>query len=174
MIVFRHADSEYPFLWENDRQPAARWHDTGEGPVAYFAETSDGAWAEFLRHEDIKDADDLAGINRSIWAVEIIDPPTISPNLPNAIMVGDLSTYPKCQDEARTLRSSAPGFVAPSAALLPNTSAGFHTNTGLQPAAPRLERVFVLFGMCPTLTGWCVCFRGRPRDDILARVRYLR
>ena len=44
VIVFRNVDSRMPFLWEDDRQPAARWHGDGEGPVAYLAETPDGAW----------------------------------------------------------------------------------------------------------------------------------
>ena len=53
MIVYRHADTRLPFLWESSGQPAARWHADDEGPVQYFSETPDGAWAEFLRHEEI-------------------------------------------------------------------------------------------------------------------------
>lgn len=50
MIVFRHADPRFPFLWEIAEQSAARWHGDHEGPAHYFADTPDGAWAEFLRH----------------------------------------------------------------------------------------------------------------------------
>ena len=53
MIVYRHADARFPFLWESADQPPARWHGSGEGPVQYFADTPDGAWAEFVRHEGI-------------------------------------------------------------------------------------------------------------------------
>jgi hypothetical protein len=53
MIVYRHADARFPFLWEGASQPPARWHGPGEGPVQYFADTPDGARAEFLRHEGI-------------------------------------------------------------------------------------------------------------------------
>jgi hypothetical protein len=56
MIVFRHADPSLPFLWEDVGQPPARWHGDGDGPVQYFTDTPDGAWAEFLRHEEIKAA----------------------------------------------------------------------------------------------------------------------
>ena len=64
MILFRHADPRFPFLWETASQPAGRWHAPGEGPVHYLADTPDGAWAEFLRHEEIRDPEDLAGIRR--------------------------------------------------------------------------------------------------------------
>ena len=59
MIGFRHADPRYPFLWEGAGQPAARWHAAGDGPAHYFCDTPDGAWAEFLRHEEISDPDDF-------------------------------------------------------------------------------------------------------------------
>src|SRR5262249_12367623 len=71
MIGFRHTDPRFPFLWEEASQPAARWHAAGEGPVHYFCDTPDGAWAEFLRHEEITDPADLITIRRTIWAVDL-------------------------------------------------------------------------------------------------------
>jgi len=173
VIVFRHADARFPFLHESAAQPPARWHAAGEGPVAYFSETPDGAWAEFLRHEEITDAADLAGLTRSMWAVDLPDLPEVAPRLPAAAMTGGMSTYPRCRAEARRIRARAPGLVAPSAALLPRTPSGFRTDGGLRPGAPRPERVFVLFGAQPALVGWCACADGRPRPDLLARVRRL-
>src|SRR5690606_7733130 len=73
VIVFRQADSRVPPLWETSDQPAGRWHGDGEGPAHYFADTPDGAWAEFLRHEEITDPADLEGVRRRLWAVEIGD-----------------------------------------------------------------------------------------------------
>jgi hypothetical protein len=174
VIVFRHADARYPFLWESNEQPAARWHGEGEGPVAYLAETPDGAWAEFLRHEEITDPADLEGIARSIWAIELTDPPTRVPRLPVAVMTGDRSTYERCREEARRLRARAAGLVAPSAAIHPRTASGFRVDGGLRPAASRAERVFVLFGPQPALVGWSACAEGRPRADLLGRVRSFR
>ena len=58
MILFRHADPRFPFLWETADQPGARWHGDREGPAHYFADTPDGAWAEFLRLEEIKTGHD--------------------------------------------------------------------------------------------------------------------
>src|SRR5262245_42104774 len=73
MMAFRQVDARYPFLWEDDRQPAGRWHADGDGPAHYFSDTPDGAWAEFLRHEEITDHRDLATIRRQLWAVDIGD-----------------------------------------------------------------------------------------------------
>jgi hypothetical protein len=66
VIVYRHADTRLPFLWESSEQPAARWHGDGEGPVQYFSATPDGAWAEFLRHEEITEPSDLEGVRRAM------------------------------------------------------------------------------------------------------------
>src|SRR6202011_1235998 len=73
MIVYRHADPRFPFLWESVDQPAARWHGPGEGPVQYFADTPDGAWAKFLRHEGITKESELANVRRALWAIEVPD-----------------------------------------------------------------------------------------------------
>ena len=72
-VGFRHVDHRYPFLWETAAQPPGRWHANGEGPCQYLANTPDGAWAEFLRHEEITDPADLPGIARSLWAIEVPD-----------------------------------------------------------------------------------------------------
>jgi hypothetical protein len=175
VIVFRHADSRFPFLWETDEQPPARWHGAGEGPVAYLAETADGAWAEFVRHEEISDPADLEGVSRAIWAIELPTPPTSRPRLPRTVLTGDLGSWPACQAEARRLRRrGASGIAAPSAALLPSTASGSRTSGGLRPGPRRQERAYVLFGPRPELVGWCACAEGRPRMDLLARVRHLR
>jgi hypothetical protein len=57
MIHYRHADPRFPFLWESNDQPP--------GPVQYFADTPDGAWAEFLRHEGIRADAELVNLRRA-------------------------------------------------------------------------------------------------------------
>ncbi len=174
MITFRHADTRVPFLWESAEQPPARWHGAGEGPVAYLAETPDAAWAEFLRHEEITDPADLAGVRRSLWAVELPYPPTATTSLTAEILTGDRSSWPACRAAARHLAGRGEsGLMAPSAALLPGMPSGFRTENGLLPGPERHERTFVLFGPRPDLIAWCACATGRPRADLLARVRQL-
>ncbi|MGH9312916.1 MAG: RES domain-containing protein, partial [Vicinamibacterales bacterium] len=120
MIVFRQVDPRYPFLWSDPAQSPGRWHAEGEGPAHYFADTPDGAWAEFLRHEEITDPEDVPTIRRALWAVEIEDREATTVSLPSAVLTGGLNSYPRCQAHARDLRArGARRLVAPSAALLP-------------------------------------------------------
>lgn len=173
MILFRHADPSLPFLWEDASQPPARWHGVGEGPVQYFADTADGAWAEFLRHEEIKDALDLATVRRAIWAVEVPDELAEEPHLPEGTLLGGTGTYAECQAEARRLRGlGASRLVAPSAALSAGSAGGHRVDGGLRPGPPRDGKVIALFGRRSDLTGWAATAEGRPRDDILPRVRH--
>ena len=173
MIVFRHADPRFPFLWESADQPPGRWHGRGEGPAHYFAETPDGAWAEFLRHEEISDPADLETVARALWAIELERLPTAVPALDPDTLAGDVDSYEACRAEARRIRAlGGRGLVASSAALLPGTPSGFRAQGTLRPGPPRDERVVVLFGRHPGLVGWAACAPGRPRTDLLRRVRH--
>ncbi|MDP8905272.1 MAG: RES domain-containing protein [Chloroflexota bacterium] len=174
MIVYRHVDPRFPFLWETADQPPARWHAEGEGPFHYFSSTPDAAWAEFLRHEEITDPADLAGVERALWAVDLAALPTARPRLTRAVVSGGVETYPACRTEAQRLRArGADGFIAPSAAVDARTPSGFRTDHGLRRGRRRREAVIVLFGRRPDLIGWAACDTGRPRADLLTRVRPL-
>jgi RES domain len=175
MIVYRHSDPRFPFLWESANQPPARWHGRGEGPVQYFADTPDGAWAEFLRHEGITDESELANVRRALWAVEVPDDLLAeAPRLSQSILRGDLGTYEACQKEARRLRQGGAVAVrAPSAALLEGGARGWKVDGGLQPAGERDGTVLAVFGARPDFIGWMAALAARPRSDLLARVRHL-
>lgn len=175
MILFRNADQDVPFLWESDAQPSGRWHDGGEGPVQYLATTPDAAWAEFLRHQEIDDPADLAGIERALWAAEIPDDEeTGRPALPGATLRGGGSTYPVCRAEARRIRSTGvTRLIAPSAAVDETLASGWRTDGGLVPGDIRLESTVVLFGARPSVVAWQACAAGRPAVSLLARVRPL-
>jgi hypothetical protein len=175
MIVYRHADPRFPFLWESADQPPARWHSSGEGPVQYFADTPDGAWAEFVRHEGITEESELANVRRAVWAVEVPDDlPAETPQLAEALLTGGFDAYEECRSEARRLRNnSAVALRAPSAALLPGSARGWKVDGGLQPAADRDGTVLAVFGPRPDFVGWVAAFSARPRSDLLTRVRHL-
>jgi hypothetical protein len=142
--------------------------------VQYLATTPDAAWAEFLRHEEITEPADLATIRRSMWAVEI--PDTLpEAHLPLGVLRGGERSYAACRREARRLRAAgAPGFRAPSAAVLTTTVSGHQVDHGLRPGRRRDEEVIVLFGRRPDLVGWAACAVGQPREDLLRRVRHIR
>ena len=172
MIGFRQTDPRYPFLWEGADQPAARWHAAGDGPAHYFSDTPDGAWAEFLRHEEISDPDDLATIRRALWAVDLGDPSLASPDLPREVLTGGHTSYSACRAEASRLRRlGARGLETPTAALVPGGARRWRVDGGLQPGASREGRVFVLFGRWPDLVGWRATAAGRPGEELLASVR---
>jgi hypothetical protein len=172
MILFRNVDRRYPFLWETPDQPPARWHDLGDGPVHYFSDTPDGAWAEFLRHEEITEPEDLAGVDRAMWAVDINDPPARVSGLPFQTVTGGSGTYPRCRRYARRLRAEGEaGFWVEGAALLRGGARGWRVRNGLQPGDDRNGRVMVLFGLRPDLTGWPAATGGRPPAYLLDRVR---
>lgn len=175
MILYRHADPRFPFLSENANQPPARWHGPGEGPVQYFADTPDGAWAEFLRHEGITDESELANVRRALWAVEVPDDlSATTPRLARSILTGDLRTYETCRKEARRLRAVGAAAVrAPSAALVEEGARGWKVDGGLHPAGERDGSVLAVFGLRPDFVGWMASFEARPRSDLLARVRHL-
>ncbi|MCW5661839.1 MAG: hypothetical protein KIT60_29400 [Burkholderiaceae bacterium] len=172
-LGFRHCDHRKPFLWQSDVQPPARWHGAGEGPANYFADTPMGAWAEFLRHEEITDPADLAGVRRSLWVVELPDSGYAAPKLSQRVMTGGLLSYTACQNEARRLRrAGAKRLQAPAAALKPGTARGWTAAPGVAPApTPRDGRVWVLFGLCSAV-GWPAVVAGSPPEAVLPLVRH--
>lgn len=173
MIGFRQTDARYPFLWEGAGQPAGRWHADDEGPVHYFADTPYGAWAEFLRHEEITDPEDLATVRRQIWAVDIGTVKGTRVTLSAQVLTGGLDTWPQCQAESRRLRGrGARRLLAPSAALLPAGATGAVIDNGVQSASSQDGTVVVLFGRSRELVGWVVADAARPPEMLLDRVRH--
>ncbi len=171
MIAYRHADPRFPFLREDSLQSAGRWNAAGE-LTHYLCDTPDGAWAEFLRHEEIKDPEDLSTIRRAIWAVEIGEAPSHQPSLPLEILFGGRPSWAACREFAQQIRKHADGITAPSAALKPGCARGWRVESGLQPGPDRDGKVFVLFGRRPDLVGWAATLDGRPDPDSLPKVRH--
>jgi hypothetical protein len=190
VIGFRQCDARWPFLWEGAGQPEGRWHGAGDGPAHYIADTPDGAWADFLRHEEIRDAADLKTIRRAIWAVAFPDEPAATPALPAETMRGDRSTFAACQEAARRLRAAGHRRLhVPSPALVDGgararaiggddsgDSAGHRVAgaRGESHAERRDGRIVVLFGGPSelNLVGWPVALQASPAPDLLSRVRH--
>lgn len=174
MYLFRNCDRRWPFLWEGSDQPAGRWNAAGDGPVQYFADTPDGAWAEFLRHEGITEEADLAGVSRALWVVELDEPELVAPRLRSNVVTGGLDSYSDCQTEARRLRDDGRiGLRAPSAALKPRGARGCRVERGVHDGPDRDGEVVVLFGRWPQAVGWQIVDMGRPPRELLPRVRHL-
>jgi hypothetical protein len=171
MVLYRNSDNRYSFQWENSSQPPARWHSAGEGPVQYFADSPDGAWAEFLRHEEIEDLEDLAYITRALWAVEVPKVRLGKVSLGQRTLKGGPGSYKACQAEARRIKGLGyKGLQAPSAAL--SFAQRYRSAGGLQLEATQ-PQVMVLFGHWPSLRAWKCAVGGVPLE-VMARVRPLR
>ena len=172
MIAFRNADPRFPFLRETASSATGRWNLPGQLTHCLF-DTPDGAWAEFLRHEEITDPADVPHIRRALWAVEIEDPPPASPGLSNRVLTGGRTSWAACQREANRLRGAGePGLTAPSAALAPGGPHGFRAEGGQRPGPRRDGVTIVLFGPRPDLIGWRAAGSGAPAPELLSRVRH--
>lgn len=171
MIAFRHADPRFPFLREDSSQAAGRWNAAGE-LTHYLCDTPDGAWAEFLRHEEIDDPQDILTIRRALWAVEIDSPPVLQPDLSREVLTGGPESWLVCRQLARRLRTEIHGIAAPSAALCSGGAHGWRVDGGLCHGSERDGTVFVLFGARLDLVGWAATLEGRPSEDLLAEVRH--
>ena len=177
MIFYRHADPRYPFLWESAEQPPARWHGAGEGPVHYLSDTPEGAWAEYLRHEEITELEDLGGIRRSIWAVEVPDPEVeASARVPvGPAVLGGLASHRRCRQVARKVRRTGhTALRATAAAVVPSGGHGWRVDGGIEPGPDRPATTLVLFGRRPDLVGWSAAHIAQPDPHILPLVQPLR
>lgn len=174
MIAFSHADPRFPFLREFDPPVSGRWNVEGE-PSICFCDTPDGAWAEFLRHEEIRDAEELPTIRRALWAVDIGERPTVRPRLEATILTGGPESWDACRSEAQRLRTLGSwGISAPSAALRPGAARGRRVDDNLEPGPKRDGRIFVFFRRRRHQVGWVATPAGRPGVELLALMRHFR
>ena len=104
-----------------------------------------------LEFEGIETAwrDDLAGVQRSLWAVEL--PPTDAaarPQLPDTVLFSAERAYPICQLDARRLRALGHArFDVIGAALLHGQARGWTADAAIaRDPTPRNGRVWVHFG----------------------------
>ena len=176
MILFRNSDRRFPFLWESPDQPPARWHGEGEGPVQYLADTPNGAWAEFLRHENIREEADLDGVRRALWCVDVSVAKLVirKPSPGTRVLRGGLTSYEACRKEARRLRAlGVEALEAPSAALTEGGAGGWAVDGGEHEGPPRDGKVYALFGRQPNCIGWPAVETGAAPVRVLRRVQHL-
>ena len=177
MLWFRNADTRFPFLHESSAQVPARWHGAGSGPAQYLADTADGAWAEFLRHEEITDPRDLPGISRNLWAIEVtVESETVANvKIDLTLSRGGLDSYAVCQSEAtRLCTDGATALAAPSAALRAGGACGQQTRDRHLPEAPPADgQTLVLFGTRRDARAWLCTAATRPSVRALTLVNAL-
>lgn len=171
-IVHRYSSYDTPF-WVRENTQVGRWHQLGEGPTQYLSTSTDGAWAELIRNEELRAEDEVAMVSVSMWAV-LIDERMIADysSFEQAERAGfDPSAlvdenYERSQIEGARLRAHGfAGVLAPSAAL-----PGALNLTLFGPrVASAWDRAPFLASSVPAT----IITKGAPPPGLLRRVRHL-
>jgi hypothetical protein len=123
-VFYRYANYDVPFWVRANTQPG-RWHVPGDGPTQYLAQTTDAAWADLIRSENLRTAQELSMVHTTLWQARIDQANVVDYRdfkradeagfPPDALVDDDLS---RCQQEGRRIRAQGYlGILAPSAAL---------------------------------------------------------
>jgi RES domain-containing protein len=129
LIAFRQTDYDVPF-WARNNSSEARWNTAGDPPTQYWSLHPDGAWAEYLRQEEVEDDAAAAEIRRAMWVcrvplgtiVDLRDAATCAVHAisPEALIDRDWSA---CQELATQLRDAGcAGVISPNAAISGHTN----------------------------------------------------
>jgi RES domain-containing protein len=171
-VALRYSSYDTPF-WVRENTQTGRWHARGTGATQYLSMSTDGAWAELIRNEELRTEDEVAMVSVSMWAAQI-----------DQGMIADYSSfqraeevgfdpaalvdenYERCQREGERLRAlNYAGVLSPSAAL-PGA-------TNLTLFGPRMasswDRSTLLASSIPAT----IITKGAPPPGLLRRVRQI-
>ena len=123
LVAFRYSSYDVPF-WVRANTRDGRWNVAGGQPTQYWALTPEAAWAELIRHENLRSEQELEFVRMSIWVCRV--PVSMLVDLRIAAardkwqasdeeLTGD--AWAPCQSLGERLRIDARGVIAPSAAL---------------------------------------------------------
>ncbi len=123
-VAFRYSNYDTPF-WVRPNTMPGRWHNAGDGPTQYLSMSTDGAWAELIRNENLRSEEDASLVHMTMWQARIdqsyvVDYSTFeladAAGFPVEALVDDDQT--RCRAEGIRLRQLGyNGVLAPSAAL---------------------------------------------------------
>jgi len=171
-IAHRYSSYDTPF-WVRESSHPGRWHRPGDGPTQYLSLSTDGAWAELIRNEELRTEDEVAMVSVSMWAV-LIEEGVIAnyssferaerSGFDPAALVSE--NYEQCQSEGVRLRKEGfSGVVAPSAALPGTLNV---TLFGARMMSTWDQPQFLASSIPAT-----IITRGAPPTGLLPRVRHL-
>ena len=169
-IAHRYSSYDTPF-WVRENSQLGRWHVSGDGATQYLSLSTDGAWAELIRNEELRTEDEVAMVSVSMWAVAIDQEMIVDySSLELAERAGfDPSAlvdenYELCQREGARLRAlNYAGVLAPSAAL-PGA-------TNLTLFGPRMASTWGRPPLLASSIPATIIAKGAPPPGLLARVR---
>lgn len=169
-IAHRYSSYDTPF-WVRENTQVGRWHATGDGATQYLSSSTDGAWAELIRNEELRAEDEVAMVSVSMWAVAVTQGMIVDYSSfelaemagfdPSALIDED---YERCQREGARLRAlNYAGVLAPSAAL-PGA-------TNLTLFGPRMASTWDRPPLLASSIPATIITKGAPPPGLLARVR---
>jgi RES domain-containing protein len=169
-VALRYSSYDTPF-WVRENTQAGRWHARGMGATQYWSMSTDGAWAELIRNEELRTEDEVAMVSVSMWAAQI-----------DQAMIADYSSFKfaeeagfdpaalvdenheRCQREGERLRAlSYAGVLSPSAAL-PGA-------TNLTLFGPRMASSWGRSTLLASSIPATIITKGAPPPGLLRRVR---
>jgi hypothetical protein len=171
-VALRYSSYDTPF-WARENTQVGRWHAHGDGATQYLSLSTDGAWAELIRSEELRTEDEVAMVSVSMWAAQIdqgmivdyssFDLAERSGFDPSALVDED---YGRCQREGARLRSlNYAGIVAPSAAL---TGA-----TNLTLFGPKVASTWGRSALLASSIPATIITKGAPPPGLHGRVRQI-
>ena len=121
---FRYSSYDVPF-WVRSNTTDERWHLSGDGATQYLSATTDGAWAELIRNENLRSESDLSLVAMPLWQAKIeetriadyhdFETAVRAGFDPEALIHDDQDV---CRAEGRRLRRAGfSGVIYPSSAL---------------------------------------------------------
>jgi hypothetical protein len=131
---YRYSSYDTP-LWSRPNSEGGRWHRHGDGPTQYLSLSTDGAWAELIRREELTSEDEVSLVRVPMWEIQI-----------DQALVVDYSTFQKTQDagsDPETLVSDDYARCRQEASRL--RTGGYHSVLAPNAALPG-ERNLTLFG----------------------------
>lgn len=167
--AFRWSTYDVPF-WDRENTRDNRWNYAHVDATQYWALTPEAAWAELIRHEDLRTEADLDLVRMPFWVCRFPSAMLVDLRLPVErerfhISEDDLidDDWTGCQQLAVELRERHQGVIAPSAAL---------------PGHPNItifgRRRAIDWDSRPALSSAVPATRaaiGRPPDGLVDRVR---
>lgn len=171
-VAFRWADYDTPF-WARDNRSAGRWNDPGDGPTQYWCLDPSAPWAELLRHEGLRDEEDVDRLRATLWAARWSVGPLADMSGPAEAAAWGVDPRTLVADDHRACRRlgrelrgrGLAGVLAPSAAL-----------PGSVTLVVFRARVRAPYRAVPRLASQVpaeVAAIGRPRRGLTAEVRHL-
>jgi hypothetical protein len=169
---FRYSSYDVPF-WVRANTTDERWHSAGDGATQYLSATSDGAWAELIRNENLRSEADLSLVSMALWQARLeqghiadyrdFETAERAGFDPELLIHDDQSA---CREEGRRLKAAGfAGVLYPSAAL-----------PGEQNLALFGPKILLPWGAPRRLASGIPATRltvGSPPKGILPRVRHV-